>query len=98
MSPIEVSWPGLVDRLRAWSRSSWRPDRVGAVGTAAQQLVDLAAAASDEPVHLLPTLRPHALADQLVVVVADARVAGVDPDRVAAILAALSARLGFRLS
>ena len=64
----------------------------------AQRLADLAAASAGEPARQLSAVGHHALADQLVVVAADARVAGVDPGQIAAILTELSARLGFRLS
>lgn len=98
MPPIEVSWPGLVDRLRAWPRSLWRPDRVSAVLSTAQQLVDLTAAASSQPARQLPRPGHHALADLLAVAVADARDAAVDPARIRVLLGELAAQLGFRLA
>ncbi|MBM9468603.1 hypothetical protein [Nakamurella leprariae] len=84
----------LVRRLRAWPVSAWRHgDREAAARRALQQLADLTAPAdADRPV---PDAGVHALADQLVVLVADARRDGADPVAVDAVLAELTVVLGW---
>jgi len=82
-------------RLRAWSVSSWRHgDRVTATRRALDALAARAAAARGTEVPVVPILAPYALADQLVVLIADALAAGVPPAELDGLLADLRTDLG----
>ena len=82
-------------RVRAWPVSSWRHgDRAAATRRALDALAALAAAARGADVPVVPVLPPHALADQLVVLIADARAAGVPTAELSGVLNGLRADLG----
>ena len=82
-------------RVRAWPVSSWRHgDRIAVTRRALDALAALAAAARGADVPAVPPLEAHALADQLVVLIADARAAGVSPSDLDAVLTGLRADLG----
>ena len=87
----------MLRRLLARPVSSWRHgDRERIARTAVQQLADLAADASTEPRRPVPDAGVTALADQIAVLVADARAAGAAPGAVTGIMARLAADLGIR--
>jgi len=82
-------------RVRAWPVSSWRHgDRIVATRRALDVLAALAATARGGEVPAVPTLPPHALADQLVVLIADARASGVPPSELDGVLGGLRTDLG----
>ena len=86
----------IIRRLRALPVSGWRHgNRIDSARRAMQRLAELAAAArGTSPAPRVPELGAHAIADQLVVLVADARCAGVPPDTVDEALLRLAAELG----
>ena len=82
-------------RLRAWPVSSWRHgDRIAATRRALDALAALAAGARGVVVPEVPPLAVHVLADQLVVLIADARAAGVPASQVDAVISDLRTELG----
>lgn len=87
----------LIRRLRAWSVSSWRHgDRIAVTRSACQRLADLTAERSGEPPRAVPDHGESALADQLAVLLADARAAGVPDGQLARLVSALADALGVR--
>jgi hypothetical protein len=87
----------FVRRVRAWPVSAWRHgDRIAATRRALDALAVLAAAARGADVPEVPPLAPHTLADQLVVLIADAHAAGVPASGVDAVLTGLRTELGLR--
>lgn len=82
----------MLRRLRARPVSSWRHgDREQVMRSALQQLADLAADTAGGPRRAVPDVGAAALADQLAVLLAEARAAGVV---LAPLLAELAAALG----
>ena len=82
-------------RVRAWPVSSWRHgDRIAATRRALDALAALAAGARGVAAPAVPPLAAHVLADQLVVLIADARAAGVPASEVDAMITDLRAELG----
>jgi hypothetical protein len=82
-------------RVRAWPVSSWRHgDRIAATRRALDALAALAATARGAEVPAVPTLPSHALADQLVVLIADARASGVPSPELDGVLIGLRTELG----
>ena len=87
----------MLRRLRARPVSSWQiGDREAAARSAVQRLADLAADASGEQRQAVPDAGVVALPDQLAVLAADARSAGVPDRAVTKILDALATDLGVR--
>lgn len=87
----------VLGRLRAWSVSSWRHrDREAAARDCLQLLAALAAEAEGGSVRPVPDAGLHALGDQLAVLVADARAAGVSELSIDRLTARLAIRLGLR--
>jgi len=85
----------VLRRVRAWPVSSWRHgNRIVLTRRALETLAALAAAARGADVPAVPPLEAHALADQLVVLIADARAAGVSPSDLDVVLTGLRADLG----
>ena len=84
-------------RVRAWPVSSWRHgDRTAATRRALDALAALAATARGVEAPEVPPLAPHVLADQLVVLIADARAAGVPASDLDAVIDDLRTELGLR--
>ena len=84
-------------RVRAWPVSSWRHGvRTAATRRALDALAALAATARGVEAPEVPPLAPHVLADQLVVLIADARAAGVPASDLDAVIADLRTELGLR--
>jgi hypothetical protein len=82
-------------RLRAWPVSSWRHgDRIAATRRALDVLAALAATARGAAAPEVPPLAAHVLADQLVVLIADADAAGVPAADVDAVITVLRTELG----
>ena len=82
-------------RVRAWPVSSWRlGDRIAATRRALDALAALGAAARGVEVPDVPPLAAHVLADQLVVLIADAGAAGVPASDVDAVITDLRTELG----
>ncbi len=97
MSPHSTPGPQpdeIVRRLRAWPVSGWRHgERVPRTRRALQELAELAAARRATPAPIVPALGPHALGDQLTVLIADAVRAGVDGAEIDRVLVALGTDL-----
>ncbi|WP_111767630.1 hypothetical protein [Nakamurella deserti] len=87
-------------RLRARPLSSWSVgERSTVAHRACAELAALGWAAENRgeaPVPTVPDLGPHALADQLQVLLDDALAAGADPAAVHALMAELATRLSVR--
>ncbi len=84
----------IVRRLRVWSLASWQlGDRIATARRAVQRLADLAADADGRPRVPVPELPATALADQLVVLDADAAAAGAG-EHATVIVGALAVDLG----
>ena len=84
-------------RVRAWPVSSWRHgDRTAATRRALAALAALAATARGVEAPEVPPLAQHVLADQLVVLIADARAAGVPASDLDAVIDDLRTELGLR--
>ena len=82
-------------RVRAWPVSSWRHgDRTAATRRALDALAALAATARGVEPPEVPPLAPHVLADQLVVLMSDARAAGVPASDLDAVITDLRTQLG----
>jgi hypothetical protein len=82
-------------RVRAWPVSSWRHgDRTVVTRRALDALAGLAATARGVEAPVVPPLSPHVLADQLVVLIADARAAGVPTSDLDAVIDDLRIDLG----
>ena len=82
-------------RVRAWPVSSWRHgDRAAATLRALNALAALGAGARGVEAPEVPRLAPHVLGDQLVVLIADARAAGVPASDLDAVIADLRTELG----
>ena len=87
----------FVRRLRAFTVASWRHgDRIARARLALAELAALAARAEGRPIPPVPDLGPHVLADQVVVLAADARRAGVPTGEVDRVIIGLRAGLGLR--
>jgi hypothetical protein len=86
----------LIRRLRSRSVSTWSPERVAAARTAVQLLADLAADAEGQPRREVPHVQSVALADQLDVLLHDARTHGVDPASLDALFDQLAVDLAVR--
>lgn len=85
----------MLRRLRAWPVSSWRHgDRTDRTREALHAVAALAAAARGNPAPAVPDVGPHALADQVVVLLADARAAGAPAGEIDRVMAALLVDLG----
>jgi hypothetical protein len=76
--------------------SSWSQDRVASARAAVQRLADLAADAERQPRRPVPHLHPVALADQLEVLLHDARTHGVDPASLTGLFDQLAVDLAVR--
>lgn len=84
----------MIRRLRARPVSSWsHGDRTATMRAALQELADVAADASGGVRRVVPDVGVAALADQLAVLVADARSAGVPEAALDEVLSALAAAL-----
>jgi hypothetical protein len=85
----------LIRTVGNWHAASWRHgERIPLVRAACADLAAAAAAAEHRAVPVVPELDPHALADQLTVLAADAVASGVPADQVQARLQRLAADLG----
>ncbi len=84
-------------RLRARPLSSWTVgERTASARSAAVDLAALGWTVADGPVPPVPDLGPHALADQLQLLTADAVAADADAEVLDAIIRTLARRLGIR--
>ncbi|RIJ69771.1 hypothetical protein D1871_21150 [Nakamurella silvestris] len=91
MSP---QFADVLRRLRARSVSSFEVgDREVQMRTALQALEDLTARAEGRARHTVPEVEPYAYVDQLTVLLEEARLAGVDPAAVQALMTDLAADL-----